>query len=76
MEDNAKEIWNEILSILEVELATHNYDAWIKPLEPVCIAENKLVVLVAAEENKDFIREHFKDALTNVVITAPNVRMS
>ncbi len=67
MEDNAKEIWNEILSILEVELATHNYDAWIKPLEPVCIAENKLVVLVAAEENKDFIREHFKDALTNAL---------
>lgn len=65
--DSAKEIWSDILSILEVELTTFQYDAWIKPLEPICIAENKLVVLVVAEGNKEFIRTHFKVQLMSAL---------
>lgn len=65
--NNAKEIWEEILSILEVELATFNYDAWIKPLEPVCVAENKLVILVPGEGNCDFIAMRFKEQLMSAL---------
>jgi chromosomal replication initiator protein len=63
----AKELWQEILPVLEVELNTLSFDLWIKPVEPLDVEDNKLILLVPTETNRDFINGSLRPVIERVL---------
>ena len=59
MNNEAKEIWDQMLSVMETELSILDYDVWIKPIEPLCIRDGKLVLLTASEWAKSIVRGRY-----------------
>ena len=53
MIDDAMTIWQEMLSRLEVEVYSLGFDVWIKPLRPVKIEDDVLVLSAPTEASRD-----------------------
>lgn len=62
--NNAKELWEKMLTNLEIEVSAVNFDVWIKTLEAVSIIDGRLVLMVPSEGSRKFVTEKFSDQLT------------
>lgn len=63
----AKSMWSEMLPIIEPEVSTITFDLWIKPLEPVDVDENKLILLAPSELCRDNINRSLRPVITRVL---------
>ena len=63
----AKTMWSEMLPIIEPEVSTITFDLWIKPLEPIDVDENKLVLLAPSELCRDNINRSLRPIITRVL---------
>lgn len=61
---NAKELWDKMLTGLEIEVSAVNFDVWIKTLEPINIIDGRLVLMVPSEGSRQFVTEKFSEQLT------------
>lgn len=61
--DSAKELWDSMLTDLEIEVSAVNFDVWIKTLEPINILDGRLVLLAPSTGSKSFVQEKFHDEL-------------
>ena len=70
------EIWNKAKALLSEELASISYINWIeKPLKPVYVADNKLVLEVISEFNEKTIRPRYLPMITTAVSQAAGREM-
>lgn len=60
--NNAKELWDKMLTCLEIEVSAVNFDVWIKTLEPIGIIDGRLVLM--APGSRQFVADKFSDCLT------------
>lgn len=67
MNGEAKELWRNMLSALEVEMTAISYDVWIKTLEVVGVSDGKLVLLAQNEESRNFIVPRFLRLIRDVM---------
>ena len=65
----AKSMWAEMLPVIEPEVSTITFDLWIKPLEPVDVDENKLVLLAPTELCRDNINRSLRPVINRVLST-------
>lgn len=65
--DSVKELWNKMLTGLEIEMSAINFDVWVKPLEPVNIIDDKLVLMASNENICNFVRDKFKEPIQRVM---------
>ena len=63
----AKEIWQDMLPILETEVSAINFDLWIRPLEAIDVEDNKLVFKVPTETNRDEINRRLRPLIERVL---------
>ena len=56
-----------MLPIIEPEVSTITFDLWIKPLEPVDVDENKLILLAPSELCRDNINRSLRPVITRVL---------
>ncbi len=63
----AKEIWQEMLPTLEVEVNAISFDVWIKPLEPLDIEGDKLVLLAPTEGNRDAVNSTWRPLIKKIL---------
>lgn len=56
----AKEIWQEMLPTLETEVNAISFDVWIKPLEPLDIDDDRLILLAPTEGNRDAVNSSLR----------------
>lgn len=61
--DNVKELWEKMLTNLEIEVSAVTFDVWLKTMEPISIMDGKLILMVPAEGNSRFVSEKFSDKL-------------
>lgn len=59
-----KELWEKMLTNLEIEVSAVNFDVWIKTLEPIGVIDNRMVLMVPAEGNRQFVADKFSEQLT------------
>ena len=59
-----KELWDKMLTNLEIEVSAVNFDVWIKTLEPIGVIDNRMVLMVPAEGNRQFVADKFSEQLT------------
>lgn len=64
---NIQDIWSNMLTTLEIEASAIQFDVWLKPLEPVEIIDNKLVLLASSSQARDFIASRFSQLLKTVL---------
>ena len=65
----AKEIWQEMIVMLETEVQAISFDLWIKPLEPIDVEDNKLVLKVPTETNRDNINRLLRPLIERVLVS-------
>lgn len=63
----AKEIWQEMLPILETEVNTISFDVWLKPLEAIDTEDDRLILLAPTEGNRDAINNSFRPLVKKVL---------
>ncbi len=54
-----EEIWRQTLSNLKSRVAAHLVDLWVRPLLPVRLDDERLVVSAPNQFTRDWVREHF-----------------
>lgn len=62
---HAKELWDKMLTALEIEVSAVNFDVWIKTLEPVSIIDGRLVLM--APGSRQFVADKFSEQLENAM---------
>ncbi len=62
------ELWNQMLSIIEKEIDTLGFETWIKTIKPYQFQQNKLILTVPLEWNKDMIEKRYLLLIKNVLI--------
>ena len=65
----AKELWQQMLTKLETEISAVNFDVWIKTLEPIQVADGKLILCASNANIRNFISEKFKDVMAQAMET-------
>lgn len=63
----AKEIWQEILPILETEVNAISFDVWLRPLEALDVEDDRLILLAPTEGNRDAINGSFRPLIKKVL---------
>lgn len=63
----AKEIWQEMLPTLETEVNAISFDVWIKPLEPLDIDDDRLILLAPTEGNRDAVNSSLRPLIKKVL---------
>lgn len=63
----AKEIWQDMLPVLETEVNAISFDLWIKPLEALDVEDNKLILKVPTEINRDNINRLLRPLIERVL---------
>lgn len=61
--NEAKDLWQKMLSNLEIEISAVNFDVWIKTLEPINILDSKLILLASSIKIRDFVVDKFKKSI-------------
>lgn len=69
MSGEAKELWLNMLSVLETEISVISYDVWIKTLEVVDIVDGKLVVMAQNDEHRNFVATRYLELIRKVMKT-------
>ena len=80
--NTAQELWNQMLIKLETSVSALNNDLWIKELEPLIIADTRLVLCAPSVKHKEIVNNNLKHeivealraisgALTDVIIIDP-----
>lgn len=54
-----REIWNQVLEIMEGEIGIVSFETWIHPCKVLAFIDNKLVLVVEHELIKDTIEKRF-----------------
>ncbi len=59
MTNEAKQVWEQMLPLLETELSILSYDVWIKTIEPFEVRDGKLILMAATEWGKNTVNERY-----------------
>ncbi|MBP5357452.1 MAG: chromosomal replication initiator protein DnaA [Clostridia bacterium] len=57
---SAREIWKDMLNVLETECSTVSYDVFIYPLEPYCIDKDRLILIASSANIKENVNSRLK----------------
>ncbi|MDI6641050.1 MAG: chromosomal replication initiator protein DnaA [Elusimicrobiota bacterium] len=64
---NLESIWEEVSKFLKGQMSEESYDLWIKPIKPLSLSEDKLTVEVPNKFFSNWIKEHHKENIENLV---------
>ena len=67
MASGLREIWKEVVKLLEAEMTSVSFSTWIETIIPVSIEKNSIVLEVPSEFNLGIIKSRYKDLLQNAV---------
>lgn len=62
-----KEIWESVLSQMAEEISAVSFETWIKPVKPVSINGNEIVLSVKSSVNKDLVMTKFRSMLESCI---------
>ncbi len=61
------EIWESVLSQMAEEISAVSYETWIKPIKPVSVSGNEIVLSVKSSVNKDLVMTKFRSMLESCI---------
>lgn len=67
MASGLREIWVEVLRLLEEEMTSVSFSTWIEPIIPISLEKNNIVLEVPSEFNLGIIKSRYKDLIQNAV---------
>ncbi len=62
-----KEIWESVLSQMAEEISAVSYETWIKPIKPVSVSGNEIVLSVKSSVNKDLVMTKFRSMIESCI---------
>lgn len=78
--DRVEDIWNEVLSIVSVNIPSQSFKTWLEPTKGVSLKGNHLIVDVPNMFFVDWIEEHYRNiidsALENVVGSSLSIKFN
>ncbi len=67
MASGLREIWAEVMKLLEEEMTSVSFSTWIEPIIPISIEKSSLILEVPSEFNLGIIKSRYKDLIQNAV---------
>ena len=67
MASGIREIWAEVMKLLEQEMTSVSFSTWIEPIIHVSIEKNSILLEVPSEFNLGIIKSRYKDLIQNAV---------
>lgn len=56
---SASEVWGKVIDSLQKELSSHVYERWLKPIKPLDLRDNELILSIPDEFFKSWILDHY-----------------
>ena len=70
MGSNLDNIWNEVLSLIKVELTEVSFNTWLKTINPLTITEDRLILAAPNEFTKGILEGRYLNLIKNAVVQA------
>ncbi len=67
MDRKHKDVWDECLEIIEDNVNYQTLNTWFKPIVPIAINENTLVIQVPSQFFFEWLEEHFIDLIAKTI---------
>ncbi|MCT4594656.1 MAG: chromosomal replication initiator protein DnaA [Anaeromicrobium sp.] len=67
MNTNLSEIWQMALNLLKTELTEVSYNTWLKPIEPIALHNNRIVLAVANDFSKGILEARYASLISNAL---------
>lgn len=67
MNNQLSEIWQQSLELIKIELTEVSYNTWLKPIEPLTINGNTIVLAVANDFSKGILEARYSILITNAI---------
>lgn len=64
---NLEEFWDDVKNDLSISIQAISYEVWIEKLEPVCFADNAIVLATISANAKKTIDSRYRDTIKDVV---------
>ncbi|HOL39907.1 MAG TPA: chromosomal replication initiator protein DnaA [Dictyoglomaceae bacterium] len=65
--DDAKNIWEEALSYLSLEISRPGFETWIKTLKPLSIEEGKFILQTQSKFSKEWLEEYYISLIEEII---------
>jgi len=67
-----KELWEEVLKILEIDIPEENFGLWLKPIKPISFAGGKFKVAIPNRYFKEQINSKYKEVIEKILCGLTN----
>ena len=64
---NLKDIWNEVLDLIKVELTEVSFNTWLKTIKPVTIADDRIILAAPNEFTKGILKGRYLNLIESAV---------
>ncbi|MFS8540895.1 MAG: chromosomal replication initiator protein DnaA, partial [Tissierellales bacterium] len=72
MVSDLENIWNEALKLIKVELTEVSFNTWLKTINPVMIAEDKIILAAPNEFTKGILEGRYLNLIKNAIKQVTN----
>ena len=72
MSDHLSSIWRTVLSEMETHLSKPSIETWLKNTRPISLQENTLVVEVPNDFTRNWLKNHYYQKLTDILLDIMN----
>lgn len=67
-----KELWEEVLKILEIDIPEENFGLWLKPIKPISFTGEKFKVAIPNRYFKEQINSKYKEVIEKILCGLTN----
>src|ERR1700761_6895822 len=60
-------LWEDVLSILKLQMNHESYDLWLRPIVPSALDSNRLVLQVPNAFFADWLRDHYQTRIEELL---------
>ena len=72
MVSNLNNTWNEVLSLIKMELTEVSFNTWLKTIKPITIVEDRLILAAPNEFTKNILEGRYLNLIKNAIIQVTN----
>lgn len=64
-----QDIWDQFLTVIEGELPSSSFNTWIKPIKPICLTQNEIVLSVPIEFIRNMLVTNYASKFEKILTT-------
>jgi chromosomal replication initiator protein len=67
MQNNARDVWNQIMEIVKANINQNTFLTWFKPIKPLKFDDNSITIQVPSQFFYEWIEQHYSNIINNAM---------